>query len=334
MRANMTTVAREAGVTSAVVSRVLSGDTTLRIREETRQRVLAAVERLDYIPNHAARSLRRSRSGAIGLAVHDMSNPLYGEIVQGAQRAAAEAGCALLLADIDSLARGDAAARSTLRGGAIDGLLLQRAGTSEDRRILQAAGKHLPLVLVNDRSRSYASVAFDDVAGSRLATEHLIALGHRDIAHFSVSGTGRSTARAQGWRSAIRDAGLTPGPLVSSAHTIDSGIVAMRELLAFPHRPTAVFVGNVLTSIGAMTAAKEAGLKIPEDLSIAAYHHLELAAHVTPGLTTVRMPMHEVGAESVQLLLDQLDGGAPRQVVVTDPAPELMVRGSTAPPPD
>lgn len=332
MRVSITMVAREAGVTPAVVSRVLNGDATLRVRDETRARVLAAAERLDYTPNQAARSLRRSRANALGLAVHDMSNPLYGEIVQGAQRAASEAGFALLLADVSSLARGDAAARASIRGGAIDGLLLQRAGVPADRVILQTASKHVPVVLVNDRSRTLASVAFDDVRGSYVATRHLVDLGHRSIGYLNIGRTGRASGRVQGWRTALREAGLTPGPVVDALHTIESGERGMAELAAGAELPTGLVVGNVLTAIGAMTAARSLGIRVPEDLSVVAYHHVEFAAHVTPTLTTVRMPMAEVGARSVQLLLDQLEGGEPRQVVVDDPPPELMVRGSTAPP--
>lgn len=334
MRVSITQVAVEAGVTPAVVSRVLNGDESLRVRPETRQRVVDAARRLDYTPNAAARSLRRSRANAIGLAVHDMSNPLYGEIVRGAQRAAAAEGLVLLLADVDSLARGDAAARRSIQGGAIDGLLLQRAGGSADRRILTGANARVPTVLVNDRSRSTASVGLDDRAGAHLATSHLTGLGHRRIAHVSVGGTGRSAARVAGWRAALKEVGAAAGdcPDIRGGHTITAGERAMAELLQREPRPTGVVVGNVLAAIGGLTAAVRAGVRVPEELSIVAFHDLEFAAHTTPTLTTVALPMEELGVQSVQLLLDLLGGGQPHHLVVDDPAPRLIVRKSSGPP--
>lgn len=334
MRASITQVAREAGVTPAVVSRVLNADLTLRVRAETRERVLEVARRLDYTPSRAARSLRRSRSNALGLAVHDMSNPLYGEIIQGAQRAVAAAGYALLLADVDGLARGDESARKSLHGGAIDGLLLQREGTGADRTIIRDASSHIPTVLINDRSRTVASVALDDVEGARIATQHLIDLGHSRIAHLRSSGTQRSDARLRGQRAALARAGfgLDERWVLDGAHTIERGYAAMRELLALPDRPSAVVVANVLSGIGAMTAARDAGLEVPVDLSIIAFHDVEYAAHLSPGLTAVAMPLGQLGARSVELLLELLDGGTARQVTVVDPAPRVVVRGSTAPP--
>lgn len=333
MRVSITDVARRAGVTPAVVSRVLNDDPKLQVRAETRDRVLAAARELDYTPSHAARALRHSRAGALGLAVHDMSNPLYGEIILGAQRAAADAGFVLLLADVDGLARGTF--NRAVNGGAIDGLLLQRAGTAHDRTIIDTASARIPTVLLNDRSTTLASVALDDHAGTRIATQHLLDLGHTRIAHLKVGGTQRSGYRARGWRETLRRAGVTPDPawLVPGGHTVDMGLEGMRTLLSVRPRPTAVVVGNVLAAIGALTAAREAGLRVPEDLSVTAFHDVLYAAHLAPTLTTVAMPLRELGAASVALLMERLAGKEPRQVVLRDPAPRLIPRESTAPPP-
>lgn len=335
MKVSITDVARLAGVTPAVVSRVLNGDPKLQIRAETRDRVLAAARELDYTPSHAARALRHSRSGALGLAVHDVANPLYGEIIVGAQKAAANAGHVLLLADIDGLARRDETFHQAVHGGAIDGLLLQRAGTPSDRKIITTASARIPTVLLNDRSTTLASVALDDLAGTRLATQHLIDLGHTRIAHLKVGGTQRSGSRVRGWREALAKAGAPARPewLVGGGHTVESGLTGMRELLAQPSLPTAVVCGNVLAAIGALTAAREAGLDVPRDLSVIAFHDVLYAAHLVPSLTTVAMPLRELGAAAVALLLERLAGGEPRQVVVRDPAPVLIPRASTAPPP-
>lgn len=333
MRVSITDVAQRAGVTPAVVSRVLNDDPKLQVRAETRDRVLAAARELDYTPSHAARALRHSRAGALGLAVHDMANPLYGEIILGAQKAAAAAGFVLLLADIDGLARGTF--HRAIHGGAIDGLLLQRAGTTHDRTIIETASARIPTVLLNDRSTTLASVALDDLGGTRMATQHLLDLGHTHIAHLKVGGTQRSGRRVRGWREALQRAGVTPDPawLIQGGHTVESGLDGMRALLATRPRPTGVVVGNVLAAIGALTATREAGLSVPADLSVIAFHEVLYAAHLVPALTTVAMPLRELGAASVALLMERLEGKDPRQVVVRDPAPVLVTRGSTAPPP-
>lgn len=331
---SITDVARRAGVTPAVVSRVLNGDPKLQVRAETRDRVLAAARELDYTPSHAARALRHSRSGAIGLAVHDLANPLYGEIILGAQKAAADAGYVLLLADIDALARGDETFHRAVHGGAIDGLLLQRSGNASDRKIIQTASARIPTVLLNDRSTTLASVALDDAVGARLATQHLLDLGHTRIGHLKIGGTQRSGSRVRGWRDALSKAGAPVNQdwLVGGGHTVASGELGMRELLARDPRPTAVVGGNVLAAIGALTAAREAGVKVPDEMSVVSFHDVLYAAHLVPALTTVAMPMRELGAAAVALLLERMEGGEARHVVVRQPAPVLVERGSTAPP--
>lgn len=333
-RVSITDVARAAEVTVGVVSRVLNADPTLQVRPETRERVLAAARSLDYTPSHAARAMRDGRSYAIGLAVHDISNPVYGGIIMGAQKAAARAGYVLLLADVEALAEGDSTFRRAIHGGAIDGLLLLRAGDSADRRVLREAANRIPTVLVNDRSTTYASVALDDVAGARLATQHLVDLGHRKIGHLRLGGTARSGARLRGWRDALHRAGITENPrwVVDAGHQMETGYHAMRQLLALDELPTAVFVANVLAGIGAMSAARDAGLSVPDDLSVIAYHDVPYAAHLVPSLTTVAMPLNELGASGIALLLERLAGAEPRHVVLRDPVPSLVLRGSTAAP--
>lgn len=334
MRTSITDVARAASVTPAVVSRVLNGDPTLRVREATRGRVVAAARKLNYTPSQAARALRQRRSGALGLAVHDLANPVYAEIIIGAQKAAADADYVLLLADVEGLAGGDETFGRAVRGGAIDGLLLQRSGAKSDRQILQAAGAEIPIVLVNDRSATRSSVALDDEAGTRLATEHLIDLGHTRIAHLQLGGPSRSGARIRGWRHALSEAGLTANEtwLVYGGPTVDLGYTGMCQLLGAADLPTAVVVGSALAAIGALTAARDVGVRVPHDISVVAFHDLALASHLVPSLTTVAMPLHGLGAAAVNLLLELLAGGTPRHLVLRDPKPHLVQRGSTAPP--
>jgi DNA-binding LacI/PurR family transcriptional regulator len=329
-------VARLAQVTPSIVSRLLNGDPSLRIRPETRERVLAAAEELQYVPNHAARALRRASVGTLGLAVHDIHNPVYGEIIAGAEAEARQQGSILILADVDSLASDDTTFRRVVRGGAIDGLMMQRNGEASDRVVERVAGARVPLVILNERVRPPLSgVAVEDRRAAALATRHLVALGHRRIAHLELGGgNSRARDRRAGWRDALREAGLEPTPdlLRMGGVRPETGYVGLTELLTTKQRPTAVFVGTLLSAVGALTAAREAGLKVPRDLSIVAFHDAWFAEHASPPLTVVRLPLREMGAQAVRLLGETAGGAAPHQVMVTDPAPELVRRGSTAPP--
>jgi LacI family transcriptional regulator len=336
--ARIVDVARRAGVAPSVVSRLLNGDPTLRIRPETRARVLAATEELQYAPNHAARALRRSSVGALGLAVRDIHNPVYGEIIAGAEMAARELGCVLMLADVDSLASDDATFRRVVNGGAIDGLMLQRDGHASDRVVTRVAGAHVPLVILNERVRPPLSgVSVDDRRAAAVATGHLLDLGHREVAHLAVGGdNSRARDRQAGWREAMTAAGLDPRADLVRVGGVrpETGYEGMRELLAGSRPPTAVFAGSLLAAVGALTAARAAGLRVPDELSILGFHDSWFAQHVFPPLTVVRLPLREMGQAAVRLLNARSTGGQPEQVAITEPEPELVPRGSTAPPPD
>ncbi|HEY8457204.1 MAG TPA: LacI family DNA-binding transcriptional regulator [Actinopolymorphaceae bacterium] len=330
---SITEVARHAGVSPSIVSRLLNGDPTLRIRTDTRERVLAAVEELDYAPNHAARALRRSRVGTIGLAVPDMHNPVYATILEGARPAATEHGFVLMLTDLDDLASDTTTFRRIVRGGAIDGLLLQRNSTAAGRVVDRVAPSRLPLVILNERVRSPASgVAVDDRAAARLATRHLIEHGHTDIAHLRLGGrNSRSRDRQAGWEDALREAGIPVSrDLLGHGGVVpETGYRGLTELLARDRRPTAVFVGSVLAAVGALAAARDAGLTVPDDLSVIGFHDTWLAEHVDPPLSVVRLPLEEMGREAIRVLVDLIEGKPPQQVMVSTPEPTLIIRSST-----
>ncbi|GIH14264.1 LacI family DNA-binding transcriptional regulator [Rugosimonospora africana] len=334
--ATIVEVARQAGVTASVVSRLLNGDPTLRIRAETRDRVLAVAAALDYTPNHAARALRRARAGTLGLAVHDLHNPVYAEIIAGAEAEARERGSVLLVADVNSLASDDETFRRVVQGGAIDGLMLQRDGDASDKVVARVAGSRVPVVILNERVRSPLSgVAVDDRRAAMLATRHLIALGHRDIAYLQVSGSNsRARDRRAGWQAAMRDAGLdATGRMVVGGVRPETGYRAMTDLLAAHTPPTAVFAGTLLAGVGALTAARDAGVSVPARLSVIGFHDGWFAEHVYPALTVVRLPLRELGRQAVRLLARRIDGAEAEQILVSSPEPELVPRGSTGPAP-
>jgi DNA-binding LacI/PurR family transcriptional regulator len=334
--ARIVDVAGRAGVAPSVVSRLLNGDPTLRIRPETKARVLAAAEELEYAPNRAARALRGAGAGALGLAVHDIHNPVYGEIIAGAEAAAREQGCVLMLADVDSLASDDDTFRRVVHGGAIDGLMVQRDGFASDQVVTHVAETRVPVVILNERVRPPLSgVAVDDRKAAALATRHLIALGHREVAHLGLgSRNSRARDRQAGWRDAMTGAGLEarPGLVCVGGVRPETGYRGLMELLAGARPPTAVFAGTLLAAVGALTAARDAGLTVPDDLSILGFHDAWFAEHVVPSLTVVRLPLREMGRRAVRLFGERLSGASPRQILVSTPEPELVPRGSTAPP--
>jgi LacI family transcriptional regulator, galactose operon repressor len=327
-RARLRDVAEAAGVDPSVVSRVLSGDGRLSIRPETRQRVLEAAARLEYRPNRAAQTLKTARTMAIGMVVPDLANPAFALIAEGAERCGADAGYALVLI---RRAEGD---RLDDLVGRVDGLLVAAATSDVSYRRELFGG--LPAVLVNRREPGeIPSVVVDDEGGSALAVRHLLSLGHRRIAHVAGPQTA-DTARRRlaGWRFALAEAGLEPAQdAVIEASAFDEAAAdrAAEALLAGPARPTALFAANIRLATGTLSAAHRLGLEVPRDVSIVGFDDHPLAAYLHPPLTTVRMPLVELGAAAVESLLDEIDGRRAESRLVDTPA-ELVLRASTANP--
>jgi LacI family transcriptional regulator len=181
-----------------------------------------------------------------------------------------------------------------------------------------------------------AGVALDDVRASRMATAYLVALGHTDVAHLAIGGrTTRSADRRAGWEQALRHAQLPAGPelVAVGGSRPETGYQGMMELLAGPRRPTAVVAATLLSAVGALAAIRDAGLVVPDDISVVAHHDSWVAQYASPPLTVVRLPLEELGRLAVRRLVEQLEGAPPRQELLQDPEPELVRRASTAPPP-
>jgi LacI family transcriptional regulator len=326
--ARLRDVAEAAGVDTSIASRILSGDDGLTVRPDTRRRVLEAASRLAYRPNTAARALKTRKTMAIGMIVPELTNVAYATIAMGADERASRAGYALLVAT------GAVRDRLDAIDGRIDGLLVGIA-TSETIRIGDLGGP-LPTVLVNRHELlGLPSVTVDDEAGSALGTEHLLSLGHRRIGHVAGpqnSDTGRR--RRRGYERAMRAAGIEPVPewIVEASYDEAGGELAATRLLRGAPRPTALFVANIRAAIGTMAAIRRLGLSIPRDVSLVGFHDAQVAMYLDPELTTVKMPLREMGSAAVESLLALLEGRPVEDVRVSAP-PELLVRASTAPPP-
>lgn len=336
-RATLSDVARVAGVSVSVASRSLSGDPALRARPETRRRIRHAAEALGYAPSHAARSLRLARAFTVGLVVRDLMNPLREPLLRGIEDAADQLGYAVHIVDRGSARPGADIVRSLVEEGRADGFLVQWADEPDagDLSLLVETGA--PVILLDARGPGAGSVVIDDVAGARLATSYLLELGHRDIAFIGGSSQGQSNAALeQGFLGTIRAAGLRRRSAWLRQSGCDplSGRAAMHTLCTGPgRRPTAFVVTDVLAAMGALQAARDVGLEVPQQLSVVALRDAWVAEHTCPALTTVRMPIYELGRAAMQQLHECLQGGVAKHTIITTPTPQLIVRESTAPPP-
>ena len=303
-RTTIADVARQAGVDRAVVSKVLSDDPSLRVREETRQRVKDAAAALRYRPNFHARGLARAQAGAIGLLVPS-GNPLIVPIIAGAEEMAAERGLLLWTASHE----GELTERylRLLRSGAVDGALVAglRAGYDAEELFHDP---RVPTLLVNRRSVGAERwVILDDERAARLATEHLIAHGHQRIAWAGgPPGVDTAERRQNGFRDAMAaaDLWLDPSWVVSADYTPEGGAHAVGEFLKSPEPPTAIVAADANEGLGVWHQLHHQGLRVPEDVSLIAIHKLPAEDYRVPAMTCVEMPLRELGRRAVELILD------------------------------
>lgn len=331
-RARLLDVARAAGVSKSTASRILNDSAHITVRPGTRERVLESARRLDYRPHAAARGLRRAETGAIGLVIPNLATPVYARIVRGAFRRALERDFVVLLAE-DLVARDtDEVFARLIRSGRIDGLVVAsaRPGHPLFRSVRRLAISH---VFVNRAVRgSGRNVVMDDASASRAAVEHLVAFGHERIGHVGGPRTlDPARRRAAAFRKHAQRLGVVAAPEVEGDFTESGGAEAAQRLLVANPGLTALYVSTLAQAVGTLHAAGRLGLRVPEDLSIVTYDDMPLADYLIPPLTTIRMPLAELGAAAVDALVEQLLGGDPRDVVVPG-EPEVVVRGSTGPP--
>ncbi|PFG42343.1 LacI family transcriptional regulator [Isoptericola jiangsuensis] len=342
-RPSMADVAAVAGVSHQTVSRVLNGHPS--VREETRGRVLAAIDELGYRRNSAARALVTSRSATLGVVT--TGSALFGptSTLIAVEEAARDRGYFVSVATLrtyDTASMHQVLEHFMDQG--VDGIVVI-APHDEVAAAVESFRAPVPVVVVaalDDPSgavhagegSSTMSLAVDQRLGARRATEHLLDLGHRDVVH--VGGPHDwfdARERAAGWREAMESRGLVPArPRVRSWSAAD-GYAAGRDLaeaLAAGEGPTAVFAGNDQLALGVLRALWERGVRVPDDVSVVGFDDVDGAAYFVPPLTTVRQPFAALGARGVEMLLAALEGAS---VPVQRIEPELVVRSSTAPPP-
>lgn len=295
--------------------------------------MLEAIKELNYRPNANARSLKNRKTMMLGMVIPDFLNPVYGEIIRGAELQASTEGYHLMVCSMIKDSKYNYL--SLLREGRIDGLMVANS-EFEDSSISELEQADMPFILVNRlTSEAHDYVVADDTYAAKLAVNHLIELGHTKIGHLSGPlFTGTGTERFQGYRAALKEAGIDflPSYLHESGYTMESGYEGMKKLLEQDDRPTAVFAANVMSSVGAIQAIKEKGLSVPGDISVVGVHDVFFTSMIDPALTTVKMPLFEMGVEAVKSLTKKLSGEK-KGVSVRIPGAELIVRKSTDAPP-
>ncbi len=331
--ATLKDVAQRALVSVATAARVLNGDPTLSVRPTTRDRVHSAAHELGYRPNRLASGLRTHRTGAIAVFLPDPQNLAWGEMLRGIERGAAAREYVIVVADAHGPTLDPGQLSRFVLEGRIDGLLVAFA-TIVDELVTQIAGRGLPLVPINSRSANVdGSVTMDDAIGSRVAVDHLVGLGHRRIGFLAGrADTDVGRRRETGYREAMASHGLAVDPrwIVAGDYTERRAREVGGRLLDGPRpkRPTAVFTVNLPSALGLRAAVDQAGLQIPRDLSVVTMDDHPILAHTAPPLTSVQLPMLEMGELGARMLIDVVEGQALQHLVTTTP-PRLIIRGST-----
>lgn len=325
-------VAERANVSVAVVSYVVN-DGPRPVAPETRLKVERAIEELGYYPNELARSLSRKQTAMIGLIIPSLVNPVYAEIADSLTRYCAAEGYRVILGSSGRHHQTEVEFAKSLRAKRVDGvIIIPSESPDEILRPLQQA--HIPTVVLEHNLPNTHCIALDDLQGGRLATQHLLSLGHRRIGMIRRKPTSAlSHLRYVAFRDMLQAANipLDPDVVIESEAGQAGGYASMQKLLALPEPPTAVFAHNDVLAMGAISAIYHAGLSVPHDISIVGYDDTINAAYLNPPLTTVKLPIAEMGSLAGKTIFDLIkNGNSIPPHTITLPV-ELIVRASTAP---
>ncbi len=325
-------VARAAGVSTATVSRVLSRPEV--VRNSTREQVMAAVRKLDYQPDASARALASGRTHTVGCVIPTLDHAIFARSTQAMQTSLARAGYQLLVASHDYDPAIEFEVVRVLQQRGVDALVL--VGTDHVPGLWKSLRNwDKPSLLTWSCDPRLPSIGFDNEAAGRLATGHLLALGHRRIGVISglTTHNDRARSRIEGVRDALAAAGLAfeKSSVTEQVLNVNGGRAGLRDLMSSKRPPTAIFCGNDLLAVGALLEAQRMGFQVPEDLSICGIDDHELAEAIIPGLTTIRLPTPDLGRFAANSVMAAIAG---ETVASQTLLPfELIVRGSTSHPP-
>lgn len=329
-------VASQAGVSTATVARVLAGGTP--VSEALADRVREAVRDLNYVPNGVARSLSRGKTHLLGLLVADIANPFSAQVARGLEDEAAKHGYHVLVGSSDFQPDREGQLLRSFAARTVDAVaLVSASGATEEMQQLVDTG--IPIVFVDRRPSDSVRapvIRTDNLTAAHDAVGYLIGLGHRDLAMISGPPTlPTASQRLLGFRTACQEAGLVVRAecIREGFLGVDGGYHAMREVLALDPVPTAVFSFNNLLTVGALRALREAGVTVPDDLSLVTFDDMDLFPYVDPPITAIAQPSYQIGVEAARALTSLLAGHSfvPREVVLPT---EFRLRSSCAPPRD
>ncbi|MDX6019104.1 ribose operon transcriptional repressor RbsR [Scandinavium sp. V105_16] len=328
--ATMKDVARQAGVSTSTVSHVINKDRF--VSDAITEKVNAAIKSLNYAPSALARSLKLNQTHTIGMLITASTNPFYSELVRGVERSCFERGYSLVLCNTEGDEQRMNSNLETLMQKRVDGLLLLCTETHQPSQEIMQRYPSIPTVMMDWAPFDGDSDLIQDnsLLGGDMATQYLIDKGYTRIA--CIAGPLDKTParlRLEGYQSAMQRSGLPlhDAYVITSDFEFGGGLTAMRALLALAEPPQAVFVGNDAMAVGVYQALYQAGLSVPRDMAVVGYDDIELAAFMTPPLTTIHQPKDELGELAIDVLIHRMaqPGQKQQRVQLT---PELVVRGS------
>lgn len=328
-------IAKIAGVSHTTVSRALHDNPALATA--TVERIKTLANDLGYIPSAAARGLKTNRSRVLGVIVRRIVDPFFAEVLHGIEDVLHAAGYSLFLAASHRDPEREKQVMQAMGERRVDGVIISSAQISPEQ-LRRLSSFNVPFVLINNQALDEPdvySVYHNDAYGSSQILRHLLELGHRRIAYLGNERGGRTNAkRREGYENAMQRAGLALDPrylVLGTTGMPEGGALAMKRILALGDLPTAVVCYNDMMAIGAIQAIQQAGLRVPDDISITGFDNVELAAYVTPPLTTFHQPRYELGHEAATMMLrvlnNDVDSKRPEMVTLHG---ELVVRQSTA----
>jgi LacI family transcriptional regulator len=298
-------VARESGVNISTVSRALNNRNG--VNDQTREHVLAAAARLNYHPNRVARGLVTGRSHTLALVVSDIRNPFFAEVARGAEDAARNGNCDLVLCNSDLDADKQMEYVRSLLEKRVDGILMNSVAMLSGDQQTRLSESGVPIVLLNRSAptRTFSTVCADNETGGAMAAQYLLDLGHRRIAHLTGPRKhGNLSDRTRGFVRALQAAKRPVQPLVlHGKFNFAGGTELARKVLAERRDITAIFAANDVMAYGVVRAVLDQGLRIPEDLSLVGFDNVEFSSIIHPPLTTIHQPKYEMGQAAVEILL-------------------------------
>jgi LacI family transcriptional regulator len=331
MKVTLAQVALEAGVSSSTVSRILNG--TARVKPEKAERVRQVIERLGFRPDHAARTLAGGRTSTVGVITQFIDSPFYGEVLRGIEDTLRQAHYVPLFVSGHWDQKEEMACVDLLLERKVDGLIAVSSCLTDEA--LAEISETVPLVVTGRRLKGprIASLDYDNIGGARHAVEHLIGLGHRDIAFISGP-TSHADARERlgGYMAALgAKAHRDPRLIVDADYQEQGGYEATQRLLASGVRFTAILAANDQMAFGVRLALHERGLRVPQDVSLVGFDDLYFSRYMTPPLTTVHHSAQDLGRLASEAWMELVQEAQPgHQLLPT----ELVVRQSTGPTPE